>query len=69
LTNTLRKLKPAVVEHGRNAGYRCLLMRGEESPDFTWYRYWVTPRRGNPTDSATESKPPTHVFMAARMKR
>ena len=39
----------------------------EESPDSQKQRCRVTPGRGNPTDSATENRPPRHV--GARVKR
>ena len=39
----------------------------EESPDSMKRRCRVTPGRGNPTESATEMKPP--VFGPARVKR
>ena len=39
----------------------------EESPDSTRQRCRVTPGRGNPTESATEKKPPRPA--GVRMKR
>ena len=44
---------------------------GEESPDSTRQRCRVTPGRGNPRDSATENRPPTHCFAIrwVRVKR
>jgi len=39
----------------------------EESPDSLKQRCRVTPGRSNPTESATENKPPAHA--QARVKR
>src|SRR3954462_2882952 len=32
-------------------------------------RWWVIPTRGDPRDSATENRPPSHLGAAARVKR
>ena len=40
----------------------------EESPDSTKQRCRVTPGRGNPTESATEKKPPEYISWV-RVKR
>ena len=50
------------------------LQRREESPDSQRQRCRVTPGRGNPTESATENKPPSRrtfwtCFPTVRVKR
>ncbi len=44
------------------------LIHFEESPDSTKLRCRVTPGRGNPTESATEKKPPEYISWV-RVKR